>query len=204
MHLIALALVAASAASAPPPASPPASPPPRTDALACTRQTLLDERGCTVEGRTARQPAAREQAVDNVRVAAALAEELCRIVAKGDALDADQLVLAACRARIAPATRTCAGDGSRRVLDDGGRFNPGFARCYAGLAELVRAVAADADVAADCCVCAADCGVTEEQCLARWHHGELGACVAEQCREPCAESLLLQRARTFAAAARKP
>lgn len=199
MHLLTLALVAAAAAPAP---SPP--PPARTDALACTRQTLLDERGCTVEGRSGPEPAARERAVENVRLAAALADELCRVVARGDALDADPLVLAACRARIAPATRSCAGDGSRLLLDYGGRFNPGFARCYAGMAELVRAVAADADVAADCCVCATSCGVTEAQCLARWDEGALGPCVAEQCRAQCAESLLLQRARSFAAATRSP
>ncbi|OGQ13192.1 MAG: hypothetical protein A2138_05340 [Deltaproteobacteria bacterium RBG_16_71_12] len=199
MHHLTLVLLAATAAPAP---SPP--PPPRTDALACTRQTLLDERGCTVEGRSGPRPASREHAVLNVRAAAALADELCRVVARGDALDADPLVLAACRARIAPATRNCAGDGSRPLQDDAGRFNPGFARCYAGLAELVRAVAADADVAADCCVCATGCGVTEAQCLARWDDGELGTCVAERCRAECAESLLLQRARTFAATTRNP
>ncbi|MCC7074293.1 MAG: hypothetical protein IT383_23505 [Deltaproteobacteria bacterium] len=202
MHLIALVLVAHSAAQAPPP------PPPRTAALACTRHTLVAERGCTIEGRSGAKPAAREQALENARQASALADELCRGIARGDALDPHPLVLAACRARVAPATRSCAGDGARRLLDEDGRFNPGFARCYAGLAELVRAASADAEVAEGCCACVAVCGVSEQQCLERWDQGALGACAAEQCRAECAASLLLQRARKVASSAapttRKP
>lgn len=199
MHLIALVLTAHSAAQALPP-----PPPPRASALACTRQTLLVERGCTIEGRSGARPAAREHAQENARRAAALADELCRDVARGDALDPHPVVLAACRARVAPATRWCAGDGARALLDDDGRFNPGFARCYAGLAELVRAAAADAEVAEGCCACVAVCGVTEQQCLARWDEGGLGPCAAERCRAECAASLLLQRARTAAPPARTP
>ena len=198
MHLIALALATHVVVQAPPPA------PPRTAALACTPRTLVVERGCTIEGRSGSRPAAREQAVENVRQASAVAHELCRVIARGDALDPHPLVLAACRARIAPATRNCAGDGARRLLDDNDRFNPGFARCYAGLAELVRAASADAEVAEGCCACVAACGVTEQQCLERWDEEGLGACAATQCRAECAASRLVPRARATAPSARKP
>lgn len=196
MHLVVIALAVASAPEAPPP--------PRAATFACTRDTLLQDRPCTLEGRTPARAPSREQAQDNTRQGAVLANELCLSVARGDALDADPAVLSACRARVLPATRSCAGDGARGVTDDSGRFNPGFARCYAALAELVRAAEDDAAVSSRCCPCLAACGTSDAQCLERSARGQLGSCGEEKCQSACAASLLLRRALVPAAPPRKP
>lgn len=185
-------------AAAPPGVSPlalappraPTEAPPRRRSAACTRATLRAGVPCVVEGEAVSAEASRPRAQENRRVAARLADELCAAAARSGVDEADAAVLAACRARVAERTARCGGDGSRALMDETGRFNPGFARCYAGLSELAADAASDADIAGSCCTCAAACGQSQGQCLERAARGTLGACVVERCTSPCAAALL--------------
>lgn len=210
--LIAIALWGATQSAAPPPpteATPtgaaPTAPPqgaPAADpqaavatsarraSAACTRATLQAGVPCLVEGESASAAPSRSRAEENRRHAARLADELCAAAARSGMDEADAAVLAACRARVLERTAACGGDGSRPLSDEAGRFNPGFARCYAGLAELAADAASDADTAASCCACAAACGQSRGQCLERASRGALGSCVVERCTSPCAAALL--------------
>src|SRR4051812_16690818 len=137
-------------------AQPDAPPPAPASAWACTKKTLLDDVPCTVEGRTQPQPKSPEQAKENQRQAVVFADDLCDTLARGEAPEPDAGILAVCKARVAATTKRCGGDGSRRLLDDAGRFNPGHAKCYGALAELVRDVSALVDNASQCCACIHD------------------------------------------------
>lgn len=187
-------LVAAGAAAQSPPLEVPAP----TVARACTRDTLLDERSCTIEGRTAAQPPSREQARESQRQARVLLEDLCAEVARAGQAEAAPGLLQACLGRGAVAIRRCGGDGTRRLLDDAGRFNPGHARCYGALAALLQEMSALAEAAASCCDCvAASCGGQVEQCLERLAAERTpdvpAPCLEGTCAAACAESRMLQR-----------
>lgn len=174
---------------------PPPAAPVRAASYACTRQTLLDGQLCTIEGRSTAQAPSQQQAMANLRQASAFAEELCATVARADDSAPDATVLAACRTRVSTAVRACGGDGKTGLQDDAGRFNPGFARCYAGLAELVRGARQAGELADGCCACAhASCAASVAQCVERASAGlELGACVEGRCRAECAAALLIRR-----------
>lgn len=183
-------LATAAVAQVPPPA--PAAGASAT-AFACSRDTLLHEQACTVEGRTAAQATSREQARENQRSARVFAEELCRVLARSDEVDGDAGLLSVCSARAVLAVKRCGGDGSRRLLDDAGRFNPGHARCYGALAGLVSELSALADTASPCCACIADrCDGSATQCVESIGAGGLGGrtpagtCAASTCSAPCA------------------
>jgi hypothetical protein len=190
LPILATILVAAAAfADAPPP--PPVSNE-TASAWACTKKTLLDDVGCMIEGKTQAQPPSKEQAKENQRQAQSLAEELCRTIATGESTEPDVGVLAACNARIAAATKKCGGDGSRRLLDDGGRFNPGHAKCYGALAELAKTAINLADEAGSCCQCVHDsCGGNQEQCVARMADEkapEPSSCIEGACAAQCGQA----------------
>lgn len=180
--------------------SPPPSPPARASTWACTRETLLDGQPCTLEGSSpplvgaARQAGAAAQAAENRRGASALAEELCSLIARADASEPNAAALSSCRSRVPAAVRACGGSGARRLLDEAGRFNPGFGRCYAGIAELVRGAEESRELAEGCCACAqASCGASAGQCLTNAAAGRsLGSCVEGRCRAECAAALLVR------------
>jgi hypothetical protein len=193
--LVAAALSSAATLAQTAPPAPSAEPPPT--AWACTRQTLVEDRACTVEGRAAARAPSREQAKENRRQARALAEELCAVAARSDAIDPDPGVLRACTGRIPSVMRGCGGDGSRQLLDDAGRFNPGHARCYGALAALVRETQALFETASTCCACIEEsCGGDAGQCVERVGKGALPqppACLADRCAAACAELQLAPR-----------
>lgn len=201
-----LAFVVAAAAGA---QSPPLPSPPPPVARACTRDTLLDDRLCTIEGRTVAQPPSGEQAKENQRQARVLLEDLCAVVAHVGQADAAPGVLQTCLARGAVAIRPCGGDGTRRLLDEAGRFNPGHARCYGALGALLQEMSALAEAAASCCACvAASCGGQLEQCLERLAAERSpdvpASCVDGACAAACAESRMLQRRALLPSPSRTP
>jgi hypothetical protein len=96
------------------------------------------------------------------------------------------------------AVKKCGGDGSRRLLDDDGRFNTGHTRCYGALAAVVRDVLVLSDTSSTCCACIADrCGGNADKCVER-----LGAnskpdasaqCLTSTCSSECAVLQLTTR-----------
>jgi hypothetical protein len=184
--IITLLVAAAALADAPPPPMTTAS------AFACTKKTLLDDKSCMIEGQTQAQAPSKDQAKENQRQAQVLAEELCRTIATGEATDPDAGLLAVCNAHIAAAVKRCGGDGSRRLLDDAGRFNPGHAKCYGALSELAKNASMLADEAGSCCQCVHDsCGGNEEQCIARMadeRAPDAAACIEGTCAAQCGQA----------------
>jgi hypothetical protein len=183
-----LGLAASSAAQQPPPAPAPA---PTASAWACTRDTLLQGLPCTIEGRTAAQTASREQAQENQRQAHVLAEGLCGSFARMDTVDPEAALQRVCLARVDAAVRRCGGDGSRRLLDDNGRFNPGHARCYGALASMMSEMSDLEQLSSSCCACVADrCNANEGQCTERLAQGRdpdvASACLTGVCASECA------------------
>ncbi len=197
--LSALMVAGVAGAQVPPPAPARDGTAPQASAWACTRKTLLDELPCTVEGRTEPASPSRVRAQENQRAAEVLAGELCTALASGEAAAPDAGILAVCTARVAAATRRCGGDGSRRLTDDAGRFNPGHAACYAGLAALVRDIGAVVGSAQGCCACVHDaCNGDEQQCVARMADEQApavsAACLSGVCGAACAQARLFSLA----------
>ena len=183
----------------PPPAPAPAvAPPPAASstAWACTKDTLRADLPCTVEGASAAQAASKDQAKENARQAKAVADELCADAARGESTEPDAGVLKVCLARAPSAVKRCGGDGQRALLDDGGRFNPGHARCYAAIAQLLRDVRELAELSSSCCDCVHDsCNGSADQCIARIADGKTpdAACVHGLCATACAQLTLAGR-----------
>lgn len=181
--LIVLVLAGAASAQESPPPSLVAS------AFACSRTTLLQAQQCTVEGKTAPSAKSGEQAKENQRAAKIFAEDVCRSLSRADEVDDDAGLLSVCNARAAVAVKRCGGDGTRRMLDDAGRFNPGHARCYGALAALVTEIEALADTSSTCCACVADrCGQNASQCVEKLGAGKAleGTCASSTCSAECA------------------
>lgn len=195
--LVFLCAAAAHAADAPPPPQTE----PKPTAWACTKDTLLADQACTLEGKTQPQAQSKEQAKENQRQAQIVGDDLCATLARGE--EGEQVLERLCKARVATAAKKCGGDGTRRLLDDAGRFNPGHAGCYAALAEIARASVSLRDNAGGCCACVArSCNVDAGQCIERSATGKpLGApavCMEETCAEDCAALLLVQPRSTTA------
>lgn len=202
------------AEAAPPPLRAPAA-----TAWACTRETLLDDKPCTIEGKTTPHAPSREQVRENRRQARVLVDEVCGALASAGTAGPPQPLLQPCVARAAVAVRRCGGDGSRRLLDDAGRFNPGHARCYGALSTWAQEMTALAEAAIACCDCAgASCGTSgprqdedagaTDQCLSRVAGGRLPdvpvACLEGTCAAACAESRMLLGGPTPPPPSRKP
>jgi hypothetical protein len=196
--LVPLLLGAAAAPAQSPPPSPADGAPVPGTAWACTTETLLQELPCTVEGRTAPRAASKELAKENQRQARLLAEELCTSFARGEGVEPEAALLRACLARVPAAVKRCGGDGSRRLLDDAGRFNPGHAGCYGALSAFARDMSVFIEATSACCGCVGtSCGGDGGQCLERLGagrapEGPLGVCLEGACASVCAESKLLR------------
>lgn len=176
------------AQSVPPPSSPPA---PAPTAWACTKKTLLEDAPCTVEGRTAAQPASKEAGKEHQHQAKLLAEDVCRSLARASDADEDTGLLAVCNARMAIATRKCGGDGARQLLDDDGRFNPGHTKCYGALAGVVRDMVALSETSSTCCACLEDrCSASAGKCVEKIGAGQKpdanARCLTSTCSSECA------------------
>lgn len=154
--------------AAPPPPPTPVSTATTPTAWACTQKTLIDDVPCTVEGKTAPQAASKEAGKEQQRQAKLVADDVCRALARSGEPDEDRGLLSVCGARMTVAVKKCGGDGTRRLLDDDGRFNPGHTRCYGALAAVVRDMTALAETSSTCCACIADrCGGNADKCVER-------------------------------------
>jgi hypothetical protein len=178
-------------------APPPPAAEPKPSAWACSRTTLLSDQPCTIEGKTQAQAASKDQAKENQRQAQILADEVCTAIAKGEEAEPDASLEKICKARVASATKKCGGDGTRRLLDDAGRFNPGHARCYAAIGEMVRDIVSLRDSAGACCACVErSCSVNAGQCIERHADGKAigapAACIEGVCAADCAQLQLVQ------------
>lgn len=202
--LVASASVRAQAPAAPPPptTAPGATPVVATTtvptAWACTQKTLVDDVPCTVEGKTAPQAASKDGGKEQQRQAKLIADDACRALARSGEPDEDKGLLNVCNTRMTVAIKKCGGDGTRRLLDDDGRFNPGHTRCYGALAAVVRDMTVLAETSSTCCECVADrCGGSADKCVER-----MGAnakpdasaqCLASTCSAECAVLQLTTR-----------
>ncbi len=172
-------------------APPPPQPPPPALAWACDRQSLLAGLRCTFEGKTRAQEPSKAQVDENQRQARALGLELCATAATGRAPQAIPAVKAACEKRLELEVAACGGDGSRRLLDDDGRFNPGHAVCYAALRAVTEVAQRSQDEAQGCCSCIdVGRGAAFNQCVADVDADRLPPGADKGCRSFCAAVLL--------------
>jgi hypothetical protein len=192
VSLLAFAIAASMALGQAPSAAPPERGASAT-AFACSKETLLKEQHCAVEGTTVAQPISREQAKENQRTARAFAEDVCGALARSHDADEGTGLLAACNARGLVATKRCGGDGSRPLLDAAGLVNPGHGRCYGALVAMVADVSALADLSLTCCACIADrCGGSANQCVGTIDAGRAPpACASSTCSGACAALQLM-------------
>lgn len=197
--LIATSFIATSSRAQTPAAPPaPAAAQVAPTAWACTQKTLADDVPCTVEGRTAAQAPSKDAAKEQQRQAKLVAEDACRAIARSGEPDEDRGLLNVCNARMTVAVKKCGGDGSRRLLDDEGRFNPGHTRCYGALAAVVRDMTSLSESSSTCCDCVADkCGGDAEKCVERMGANakpETSAqCLTSTCSAECAVLQLTTR-----------
>ncbi|MDP2343937.1 MAG: hypothetical protein Q8O67_23470 [Deltaproteobacteria bacterium] len=184
LALLALLLIR----DAPPPPAPPVAP----MAWACDRATLLAGLACTFEGKTKAAEPSQGQVEDNQRQARALGAELCAAASTGRAKELINALKAICDKRMEAEAAACGGDGSRRLLDDDGRFNAGHAVCYAALRSVVVTTQRGFSEANQCCACLdAARGATFDQCVAAADVDRLPAGAGDKaCRSSCAALLL--------------
>lgn len=175
-----------------PPVPTPLRPAGTASPWACTRATLLDDAPCIIDGRSLVQSPALDQARENQRYARALSDGMCALTARAGGFEPDPILLQSCRSRADAATRLCTGDGSVRMIDDEGRFNNGFAPCYAALSSILLETGALAVAAVPCCEClAGSCGTNASQCTERLSKGRFPeasqTCLDAACSTACAQ-----------------
>lgn len=108
------------------------------DTLRASTRCLFDGRAVAAQGESDRQ----RQAQDNVALAVALGEALCR--ERSQALDAEPREQSAryqrCLKQVRAVTKVCSLDGAEALLDAERLFSVRAQRCYVGLAEATQRV----------------------------------------------------------------
>jgi hypothetical protein len=159
---------------------------------ACNVETLSSGARCIFESLAPQASDPRRQAVENAQAAARLADALCAKAARHPQEpipDAD--VLASCKRTFVEKAMGCGADGTRPILDEGGRFGPEFRVCYSAMSEALARARTMAGSSGPCCRClvAAKCAASGERCneetMMRTLEGAAARCAAESCREAC-------------------
>jgi hypothetical protein len=157
-------------------------------AFACSLETLLADRTCFFESRAARSSKPREQARENARRAAALADDACARAARPPGLPAaDPAVAGVCKKEFVAAAQACGGEGDYPLLDAEDRFSDAAKPCYRLMVESLARVRLMAAATAGCCRCLAQtrCGKSPEQCNRQLARGAVS--FATPCLDACAE-----------------
>lgn len=198
-RLLVVAALGASLARAgepPPAADPRLYAEPSTDGsptpYACTVETLSSGARCIFESQAPPAADPARQAVENAQAAVRLADALCAKAARHPQEPVpDPDVLAACRRAFVEKAMGCGADGTRAILDDGGRFGPELRLCYAAMSEALARARTMATSSGACCRClvAARCTTSgvrcNEEATRRLLDGAVARCAFESCEEAC-------------------
>ncbi len=188
---VALALASAAAAQVDPGPPPPAG---QVDASptpwSCTVDTLLSGDDCVFETEARASANPEQQALENARAAARLADRACARASR-PALEpvADPSVLAACKKDFVERAMACGVDGTHPLLDGRGRFAPGMRICYYAMSEVLARAKFMAETSAGCCRCLvrSRCARSGEQCNRDVSRNELqgSKCIEGPCSDAC-------------------
>jgi hypothetical protein len=163
--------------------------------FACTVDTLLSGRKCSLEFAPSESADSRQQADQNVAQAQAAGSRLCeRVTHIRDESSSDPDLRQYCqKAYEIAASAQCSLGGAHALLDAAGRFATDSGPCYRAMAAVLSHVRTAAALSARCCRCAAAaCSMAYGQCnesiLRSSLKEEFVACARSRCEAQCETS----------------